>query len=225
VSEHVHQHVPEELQEPWHAGAGRERIFEIVAIALLSAAAIGTAWSGYQAARWSGREAHNFALAEGTHAKSTRAVVSAGEARVQDLADFERWLDLETTGDQTLADLHAAHFQGALRTAFGAWLAQDPLNNPNAIPTPLKMPQYRPAEAERAARLEMNADHLVEDGSTARDRADEYVLNTVFFASVLFFAGISLRISTERLRMVILGLGVAFVVYGVVQIFLLPTLW
>ena len=225
MSEHVHQHVPEELQEPWHAGAGRERIFEILAIVLLSAAAIGTAWSGYQAARWSGREAHNFALAEGSHAKSTREVVSAGEARVQDLADFERWLDLETTGDQTLADLHAAHFQGALRTAFGPWLAQDPLNNPNAIPTPLKMPEYHPAEAERAAQLERNADHLVEDGSTARDRADEYVLNTVFFASVLFFAGISLRISTERLRIGILALGVAFLVYGVVQIILLPTLW
>jgi hypothetical protein len=47
----------------------------------------------------------------------------------------------------------------------------------------------------------------------------------VFFASVLFFAGISLRIASERLRMGILGLGVAFLVYGVVQIILLPTLW
>jgi hypothetical protein len=217
--------VPEELQELGDAGTSRERIFEVLAIVLLSAAAIGTAWSGYQAARWSGREAHNFALADTLHARSTRAVVRAGEGRLQDLADFERWLDLETTGDQTLANLHAAHFQGALRIAFDAWLAQDPLNNPNAIPTPLKMPQYHQAGAERAAQLETSADHLIEDGSTARDRADEYVLITVFFASVLFFAGISLRISRDRLRMSVLGLGVAFLLYGVVQIFLLPTLW
>ena len=87
------------------------------------------------------------------------------------------------------------------------------------------MPQYHQAEAERAAQLETNADRLIEDGSTARDRADEYVLITVFFASVLFFAGISLRISKERLRMSVLGLGVAFLVYGVAQIILLPTLW
>lgn len=225
MSEHVHQHVPEELQEPWHAGTGRERIFEVLAIVLLSAAAIGTAWSGYQAARWSGREAHNFAIADASHARSTRAVIRAGEDRVRDLADFERWLDLETTGDQTLANLHAAHFQGELRTAFEAWLAQDPLNNPNAIPTPLNMPLYTQAEAERAAKLETAADQLVEDGAAARDHADEYVLTTVFFASVLFFAGISLRISRERLRMGILGLGVAFLLYGVVQIILLPTLW
>lgn len=221
----MHQHVPEELQEPGHASTGRERMLEVLAIVLLSAAAIGTAWSGYQAARWSGREAHNFALADRSHAKSTRAVVRAGEDRVQDLADFERWLDLETVGDQTLADLHAAHFRGALRTAFDAWLAQDPLNNPNAIPTPLKMPEYRQPEAERAAHLESEADHLIEDGATARDRADEYVLTTVFFASVLFFAGISLRIGREWLRMAVLGLGVAFLGYGVVHIILLPTLW
>jgi len=225
MSEHVHQHVPEELQEPGHAGTGRDRVLEILAIFLLSAAAIGTAWSGYQAARWSGREAHNFALADRSHAKSTRAVIRAGEARVEDLADFERWLDLETTGDQTVANLHAANFRGELRTAFDAWLAQDPLNNPNAIPTPLKVPQYHQADADRAAQLEADADHLLEDGTTARDRSDEYVLTTVFFASVLFFAGISLRISSERLRIGILALGVAFLVYGVVHIILLPTLW
>ena len=87
------------------------------------------------------------------------------------------------------------------------------------------MPQYHQAEAEHATQLETAADHLIEDGSTARDRADEYVLITVFFASVLFFAGISLRISRERLRMGVLGMGVAFLLYGVVQIILLPTLW
>jgi hypothetical protein len=151
-------------------------------------------------------------------------VIRAGEDRVRDLADFERWLDLETTGDQTLANLHASHFQGELRTAFAAWLAQDPLNNPNAIPTPLNMPQYTQAEAERAAKLETAADQLVEDGATARDRADEYVLTTVFFASVLFFAGISLRITRQWLRTVILTLGIAFLLYGVVQIVVLPTL-
>jgi hypothetical protein len=86
------------------------------------------------------------------------------------------------------------------------------------------MPQYTQAEAERAAKLETAADQLVEDGATARDRADEYVLTTVFFASVLFFAGISLRITRQWLRTVILTLGIAFLLYGVVQIVVLPTL-
>ncbi|HEY4397831.1 MAG TPA: hypothetical protein VGO28_09175 [Acidimicrobiia bacterium] len=224
MSEHVHQHVPEELTEPGHAETRRERVLEVLAIFLLSAAAIGTAWSGYQAARWSGREAHNFALADASHAKSTRAATRSSEGRVQDLADFERWLDLETAGDQTRADIHAAHFDDELRIAFAAWLAQDPLNNPNAIPTPLRMPQYHQVEADRSAQLEAEAQHLLEDGVTARDRADEYVLTTVFFASVLFFAGISMRIARQWLRIGVLTLGVAFFVYGIVHIILLPPL-
>jgi len=225
VSEHVHQHVPEELAEAGDASGARARILEILAVVMLSTAAIGTAWSGYQAARWAGREAHRFAEADALHAKSTRAVTRAGEDRLQDLSDFERWLDLQTTGNLPLADFHAQHFRDEFRPAFDAWLAQDPLNDPNAIPTPLKMPQYRPAEAARADQLEAEADHTLEVGTTARDRADEYVLTTVFFASVLFFAGISLRISREGLRMVVVGLGIAFLVYGAVQLIVLPTLW
>jgi hypothetical protein len=225
VSEHVDQHVPEELIESGSAETRSGRALEVFAIVLLSAAAIGTAWSGYQAARWSGREAHNFALADAAHARSTRAATLASEGRVQDVADFERWLDLETVGDSTRADFHAAHFDDELRTAFVPWLAQDPLNNPNAIATPLKMPQYHQAAAERSAHLEAVAEHLLEDGVTARDRADEYVLTTVFFASVLFFAGISLRIARQWLRIGVLALGVAFFVYGVVHLILLPTLF
>jgi len=87
------------------------------------------------------------------------------------------------------------------------------------------MPQYQPAEAANATRLEQHADKLLEDGTTARDRADEYVLTTVFFASVLFFAGISLRIRLIGLRIVVLGVGLASFAYGAVQLIVLPTLW
>jgi hypothetical protein len=225
MSEHVHQHVPEELHEPADTATRRARLLEVVGVVMLSIAAVGTAWSGYQAARWSGLEAHDFAHADALHSRSTRALTRAGQDRAQDLSDFERWLDLVSLGNQPLADLHALHFRPELRVAFDAWLAQDPLNNAAAIPTPLKMPEYRPAESARAADLEKDADHTLEAGATARDRADEYVLTTVFFASVLFFSGISMRIRSIRLRTLILAIGTAFLVYGAVQLILLPTRW
>ena len=102
----------------------------------------------------------------------------------------------------------------------GTGSAQQPERDPHAA----EHAPVHPGRGRPATKLETAADQLVEDGATARDRADEYVLTTVFFASVLFFAGISLRITRPVLRMVILGLGVAFLGYGVVQIFLLPTL-
>ena len=222
---HVHLHTPEELAEPSEAESARDRLLEVFAIVLLSLAAVGTAWSGYQAARWSGAEAHDFAEADAAHARSTRALTRAGQDRLQDLTDFERWIDLVTRGELALAAVQVEHFRAEFRPAFDAWVALDPLVNPEAPRDPLRMPQYRPDAFARELRLEQQADDLLEHGTEARDNADEYVLTTVFFASVLFFAGISLRIRSMRLRATVLGIGVAFLLYGAVQLIILPTYW
>jgi hypothetical protein len=221
---HVHLHTPEELTEPPEHPAedGRDRLLEVLAILLLALAAVGTAWSGYQAARWSGAEAHDFAEADALHARSTRALTRAGQDRLQDLSDFERWLDLTTRGDANLAAVQVLHFRPEFRPAFDAWIALDPLVNADAPRDPLKMPQYEPEGYVHAADLERDADTLFEDGTEARDHADSYVLTTVFFALVLFFAGISLRIRSVRLRAVILAIATAFLVYGTVELVVLP---
>src|SRR5450759_531871 len=50
-------HTPHELSEPGAGTTHRERTLELLATLLLSIATVGIAWSGYQAARWSGIEA------------------------------------------------------------------------------------------------------------------------------------------------------------------------
>ena len=57
MPEHVHVHAPHELSESSEAMTGRERAFEIAAAVMLSLATVAIAWSGYQAARWSGLQA------------------------------------------------------------------------------------------------------------------------------------------------------------------------
>ena len=46
---------------------------------------------------------------------------------------------------------------------------------------------------------------------------------TVFFAIVLFFAGISLRFTWFPMRLLIMGLGTAILVYGGIRLLSLPT--
>ena len=53
--------------------------------------------------------------------------------------------------------------------------------------------------------------------------ADDYVFVTVFFAIVLFFAGISLRFPWLPMRLLILGLGTVILVYGGIRLGTLPT--
>ena len=66
MSEHVHVHAPHELTESETAPSVRsERIMELVATLLLAIATLGIAWSGYQGARWNGRQAEEYNAANG----------------------------------------------------------------------------------------------------------------------------------------------------------------
>jgi hypothetical protein len=63
---HAHPHVPHELTEGKEDGkptSHGERVLELGAVLLLSMTAVATAWSGYQAARWSGEQSKGYAQA------------------------------------------------------------------------------------------------------------------------------------------------------------------
>jgi hypothetical protein len=222
MTEHVHVHIPHELSEPSGGTTHRERALELAATLLLSIATLGIAWSGYQAARWSGIQSRHYAEANTARSLANRTSTSAGQDRLQDLLNFNRWLEAATQGDATLTRLYEARFRPEFRPAFQAWLLQDPLHNAAATPSPLMMPQYHPKGAAAVDRLEHRADRAFADGRSATNHTDEYVLTTVFFASVLFFAGISMRFAWFEMRIVVLGLGTVCLVYALTRIALLP---
>ena len=224
MPEHVHVHAPHELHEASEAVSSRERIFEIVAALLLSIATIGVAWSGYQAARWSGLQARRYTQASAARSLANRAATLAAQERLQDLLNFNRWLEVSTNGNAELTSLYERRFRAEFRPAFEAWRAQDPLHNPKVVASPLRMREYHPADVARSDRLEVVAAELFVQGKEATENADDYVFITVFFAAVMFFAGISLRFAWLGLRGVVLMLGTLFLVYGLVRLALLPTL-
>jgi hypothetical protein len=80
------------------------------------------------------------------------------------------------------------------------------------------------AELEKADRLETEGTEHFEHGKEATENTDSYVLTTVFFATVLFFAGISMRFVWQRMRITVLVLATFTLAYGVVQIATLPIL-
>jgi len=214
MPESVHVHAPHELSERSEAVSRRERINELVAVLLLSIATVCVAWSGYQAAKWSGVQARRYAQASTARSLATRASTLGGQERLQDLLNFNRWLEESTTGDTALAALYERRFRPEFRPAFDAWLAQDPLHNDRAIATPLRMPQYKLASFEKADALERLADHRFEQGKEATEHADDYIFGTVFFAAVLFFAGISMRFAWQPMRVVVLVFATLFRVDG-----------
>jgi hypothetical protein len=225
MSEHVHVHPPHELTESHGESTTRsERVLELIATILLSLATLGIAWSGYQAARWNGRQAEDYAQANTARNLANRSATAGAQNRTQDLLNFNRWLEVTTEGDQQLADLYQRRFRPEFLPAFQAWLAQDPLNNPAAEASPLRVSQYHVAALEKSDRLEREGNQHFDAGKEATEHTDSYVLTSVFFASVLFFAGISMRFLWQRMRITVLVLATLTLIYGVVQIATLPVL-
>jgi hypothetical protein len=226
MPEHVHVHAPHELTEPAEGGSvsRRERVLEFAAVLLLSVATVCIAWSGYQAAKWSGLQARHYAQASTARALANRTSTLGGQQRIQDLLNFNRWLEVSTDGNQQLADLYLRRFRPEFRPAFAAWIAQNPLTNPAAIASPLLMPQYKVAKLEEADKLEAAGDVRFEQAKEATEHADSYIFGTVFFAAVLFFAGISMRFRWLPMRITVIALSVIFLGYGIVHLASLPTL-
>jgi hypothetical protein len=225
MPETVHVHAPHELSEGSEAVSRRERVLELAAVLLLSVATVCIAWSGYQAARWSGRQSERYAQASTARALANRATDRADEERLEDLTNFNRWLELSATGEAALADLYERRFRDEFRPAFTAWLAQgDPLTDPGATASPLRMPEYRQAQSVESDRLEALGDRRFDQAKEATEHADQYIFGTVFFAAVLFFAGISMRFAWLPMRVTVLVVALVFLGYGVAKLASQPAL-
>ncbi len=123
------------------------------------------------------------------------------------MATFVQWVDAHVREETELATFYLQRFREEFLPAFDAWLALDPLTDASAPLTPFAMREYRLAATEKAERLDREAELLAAEVRRDIQRASNYVFGVVLFAVALFFAGISGRLSTPRLRQVTLALG------------------
>jgi hypothetical protein len=176
---------------------------EVVVTVLLVVAALGTSWSSYQATRWNGEQAKAASRTNAIRIEAARAQ-GLGQSQTQvDVATFIAWANADQTGDQQLADFYVARFREEFKPAFDAWLATDPLTDPDAPATPFAMPEYRVASGQEAAKLDAASEASAAVVRTDIQRSSNYVLTVVLYAVVLFFAGVSTRIKNRRLRWIL----------------------
>ena len=167
---------------------------------VLAVVAISTAWSGYQAALWTGHQAELYGLASRYRVQAEGAATTANQERLYNASTVVEWLKAEAQGQKKLSDLFERRFLPEFRPAFESWKKTDPLNNPNAPPGPFFMPEYRSSKTEEAARLNDQATETFEQGNQAREHSDEYVRVTVTLATVLLLTAISQRFKVHAVR-------------------------
>jgi hypothetical protein len=195
---------------------------DLLAAALLALATVATAWSGYQASRWNGEQAKAFSRASALRIESAKVDDLANAQTQIDVATFMQWVDAYAQDDQELAAFYRARFRAEFKPAADAWIASRPLKNPDAPLTPFAMPEYRLDARDESERLEAEAEVSSVRARTNVQRATNYVLGVVLFAAALFFAGLSARLASHRLRRILLAFGVVIFVGTVAWIATFP---
>ncbi|MEA2022877.1 MAG: hypothetical protein U9N79_01155 [Actinomycetota bacterium] len=214
---------------------------ESIASIVLAIAVVLTAWAAFQAGKWGGEQSIQFSVAGASRTESTRADTRGGQLAQIDVAMYIDFVtafvddvgsrriprydgSTFTPTEGTLSGFLYERFREEFRPAMDAWLATDPVGNPDAPATPFDMTEYQVAEFAEAQRLVEIADEAAVDARTANQNGDNYVLTAVLFATVLFFSGIASKLESRWNRHFVNVVGFIGVVAGAIILMKLPVL-
>ncbi|HEY7134180.1 MAG TPA: hypothetical protein VIB48_03865 [Acidimicrobiia bacterium] len=199
------------------AAKGWHRAMEAVEIAILAIVAVATAWSGYQAAKWDGRQTFLYGEASRQRFAADAASTLGGQDLVTNVSLFTSWLQAHSQNDVQLQRILERRMTPSYKVAFDAWLGTDPFNNVNAPAGPSAMPVYKNPGLTEAKRLNAEASATFDQGTEARETGEKYVLDTVLLAVVLFIIAIAQRLQDRTLRLATNIIGLVMLVYALVS--------
>jgi hypothetical protein len=212
-------------KEQAHAERERERrewILAAVEATLLAVVAVLAAWSGYSSAKWGTESRLTLASASTARTEASTAELGAIAQRNFDSSTFTVWFVAYVAGDASKEAIAARRFTPNFHRAFDAWMATDPATNPHAAPGPTYMPQYRQPEQLRANALNAKADVLYAAGAVDGGHSDDYVLLTVYLATVLFLIAISGQFKIRGIRIGLICVGSVVLIVALVHLLTLP---
>ena len=146
--------------------SGWYRHLDLIATILLAVATVLTAWSAFQSSQWGGVQAIAYSAASRERAESNQAATLAGQQTTIDVMLFTDWLAaLHEEGDAVLPEPYVPdpeqysgflfeRFRPEFKPAVHAWLAEDPLTDPDAPPSPFAMDEYVLASTTESVRLD-----------------------------------------------------------------------
>jgi hypothetical protein len=213
---------PEIPREHTEGREPQSKAVEVATAVVLSIAGLLTSWASFQSLLWEGRQSAHYSRANIIRTEASTAELQGNARQAIDVNLFSAWLQARMSGKDRLADFYSTRFPPELRTAFDAWMKTDPLQNPNAPPSPFHGGGVRPPGLDRARELGEQAAREFDAGLQSNRRADDFAQATVFFAITLFFGGIAQVFRFRAARMGLLAVAVAACIVAVIRVVGLP---
>jgi hypothetical protein len=211
-----------QVRENVPSSQSRFEAIEIVEAVILALVAVATAWSGYQAARWAGMRAENYAEASRLRVTAEGLATLAGQERIYDSDTFNSWLAAKLDGKAKAAEFFERRFRDEYRPAFTAWMSTDPFKNAQAPPGPIFMPEYHNAKHQQFLSSNKKAAEVADQGTKSGETGDQYVRITVLLATVLLITAIGQRFHFRAVRIAFMILACLLLCLPFLQLLMLP---
>lgn len=199
-----------------------EFYIEILEAIMLALVAVGTAYSGYQAAQWDGLQSELYAEANTLNIEANSFINAESQEAIYNTNTLNAWLNAKMQGFEQIAEFYEQHFLPEFKIAFDAWMKLDPINNSQAPFGPRYMQEYHSSKMEEANNLTEESLVKFEEGTKARSTADDYIRTTVFLATVLVLLAISQRFEIKSVRTGLIILSFGMLSFGILNLFMLP---
>ena len=211
-----------QVRENGPSSQSRFEAIEIIEALILALVAVATAWSGYQAAKWAGNRAEQYAEASRLRVGAEGLATMAGQERIYDSDTFNSWLGAKLDGKEKEAEFLERRFRDEYRHAFTAWMKTDPFNNAQAPAGPIFMPEYHDAKHEQFLDLSKQAAEVADQGTKSGETGDQYVRITVLLATVLLITAIGQRFHFKAVRFVFMILACLLLCLPLLRLLMLP---
>ena len=190
------------------------RILEIVTVLLLGVATVGSAWSAYQVSRWNGVETDEARASAVFRIEASREYALATQLVSYDSATVGQYAAAVADDNQALQDfLRDTLVRPGFLPVFESWEAQVAAGEK---PTNLLADEeYLGDLFDASGAAEADAVAATVRSEAAGSNADDYISLTLFFASALFFAGITASFSNRLSRLILTGAGAILATAGV----------
>lgn len=197
------------------------RMIEVATVLLLGLATVGSAWSAYQVSQWNGIETDEARTAASYRIDSSQEYALATQTVAYDAAvvsQFAQAVALDNEALQTF--LSDVLVRPKFEPVIEKWRAQIAAGE-----TPTKLLEDEAYLAELFAASEAADEEAAaaavrseEAGSTA----DDYVLLTLFFATALFFAGVTASFNTRFTKVILITAAAAVLLFAGAQLVSYP---
>ena len=99
---------------------------EVVDVVVLAAVAVAAAWSGFEAAKWSGLSGRQYSLGLRTTVLAQEKATLAGQDRLYGITTFNDRMEAKSNKNENLATWYERRFRPEYVIAFKAWQNLDP---------------------------------------------------------------------------------------------------